>query len=229
MPEQVSLAAEPRGEAGKGVAKTLRRNGRVPAVAYGSKLDATPLSVDSLELYHALHTEAGLNAIIRLSLDGETHLALVRQIQRHPVRREIQHVDFVTVDKDVKVTVDVPIHLHGEAPGTNEGGVVDQALFTLSVEVLPLEVPSELTLDISGMNVGDVKRVSDISLPDGVASLDDADRAVVSVAVPQLEVPEPGEEAELAEGEEAEEAEAGAEGAAEEAGETSDAAESPGE
>lgn len=202
MADQVTLTAEAREGAGKGEGRRLRRAGRVPAVAYGGGLDATPVSVDALELYHALRTDAGLNALIRLEVDGDTHLTLARQLQRHPVRREIMHVDFVVVDRSRKVTVDVPIHLTGEAPGTDEGGVVDQVRFDVSVEVLPLEVPDNLELDISDMQVGDVKRLSDLSLPEGVALLDDPESTVASVYIPQVEVPE----TEVAEGEELDEA-----------------------
>src|SRR5690606_8245376 len=147
MSKQVALAARPRRGGGKSEARRLRREGRVPAIAYGADLPPTPVSVDALELYHALHTDAGTNAILRLEVDGSSHLALAREIQRHPVRREILHVDFVTVSQDVKVTVDVPIVLTGEAPGVTEGGVADQSLHTLSIEVLPLEVPDQIALD----------------------------------------------------------------------------------
>lgn len=202
MADQVTLAAEAREGRGKGEARRLRRAGRVPAVAYGTDLDPNPVSVDALDLYHALRTEAGLNAIIRLEVDGDSHLTLARELQRHPVRREILHVDFVAIDRRRKVTVDVPLSLTGEAPGADEGGVVDQVQFQVAIEVLPLEVPGELTLDISEMQIGDVKRLEDIDLPEGVELLDDPERTVVSVYVPQIEVPEEG----VAEGEELEEA-----------------------
>lgn len=211
MADQVTLVAEPRAGRGKGEARRLRRDGRVPAIAYGSGLDATAVSVDALELYHALRTDAGLNALIRLQLDGDTHLTLARELQRHPVRREIMHVDFVAVDRERKVTVDVPLHLQGNAPGADEGGVVDQVLFSVSVEVLPLEVPDELTLDISDMQMGDVKRLGDVALPAGVELLEDPDRTVVSVSAPTFEPTE--EEEEVAEGEEALDVEEGAEAA----------------
>lgn len=193
MSKQVALAVERRNGNGKGEARSLRRAGRVPAIAYGSGLDATPLSVDERELFHALHTDAGTNAIFRLAVDGDTHLALAREIHRHPVRRDVLHVDFVTVDRNRKVTVDVPVVLQGEAPGTDEGGVVEQQQYTVHVEVLPLEVPDQITLDVSDMNVGDVKRISDLVLPEGVAALDDPERTIVTLIVPSLEVPEPGE------------------------------------
>jgi large subunit ribosomal protein L25 len=196
MADQVTLTAEPRAGRGRGEARRLRRTGRIPAVAYGAGLDATPVSVDSLELYHALRTDAGLNALIRLHIDGDVHLTLARELQRHPVRREIMHVDFVAVDRERKVTVDVPIHLQGHAPGADEGGVVDQVLFTVEVEVLPLEVPDQLVLDISEMQIGDMIRLEDLPLPQGVTLLDDAGSTVVSVSVPAMDVPASAAEAE---------------------------------
>jgi large subunit ribosomal protein L25 len=188
MSQQVALAARGRAGTGKGEARALRRAGRVPAVAYGSDLDApVPVSVDGRELYHALHTDAGENAILRLEIEGETQLAIVREIQRHPVRREVLHVDFVTVNRNVKIAVEVPIVTVGEAVGADDGGVADQVLFALPVEVLPLEVPDELALDISDMQVGDVKRVADLDLPAGVVTTEDPETPVVTVAVPQLD------------------------------------------
>lgn len=190
MSDQVSLAVRPRPGNGKGEARSLRRQGRIPAVAYGTGLAATPVSVDARDLYHALHTDAGANAIIQMDIGGDTHLTLAREVHRHPVRREILHVDFVAVSKDVKVTVDVAIHLVGEAPGQNEGGVLDQVRFSVPVEVLPLEVPESFELDISDMQIGDVKRVEDLDVPAGATVLDDPDESVVTLTPPQVEEPE---------------------------------------
>lgn len=213
MSNQVRLEAEARAGSGKGEARSLRRQGRVPAIAYGRGLDPTPLSVDGLELFRALHTDAGENVILSLEFDGQRQLAMARELQRHPVRRDVLHADFVTISADVTVTVDVPIALEGEAAGADEGGVAEQALYALHVEVLPLEVPDQISVDISALQVGDVLRVADLTTPSGVEVLDDPDETVVTVNVPQIEVPEPGEEgleeaevpaeAEGAEGEEA--------------------------
>jgi large subunit ribosomal protein L25 len=216
MAEQVTLAARPRDGGGKGEARALRREGRVPVIAYGMGIDPTPLSVDALELYHALHTDAGANAVLRLSIGGTNHLALAREVQRHPVRRDVLHVDFVTVSRTQRVSAAVPIVLEGEAPGVDTGGVVEQSLFSLNIEALALEVPDQLPLDISDLDVGDVKRVSDIALPQGVDALDDPDTTVVSVVVPVMDVPETDAEAEGAEPGATEESAEG--GADEEAG-----------
>lgn len=215
MAKQVALSARPRVGSGKGEARALRREGRVPAITYGADLTPQPVSVDGRDLYHVLHTDAGLNAIIRLDIEGSTHLAIARDLHRHPVRREILHVDFVAINRNKPIQVDVPIHLEGTAAGEEEGGVAEHVLYMLPIEVLPLEVPDSFSLDISDMEVGDVKRVSDLELPEGVTVLEDPERTVVSVNIPQLEVPEPEEglediDAEFAEveGEAAEDVEA---------------------
>ncbi len=202
MADQVALAARPRAGSGKGEARALRRVGRVPAVAYGTDTTPTPMSVDALELYHALHTDAGANAIIRLALEGgDTHLALAREVQRHPVRRDVWHVDFVTVDRNVRVTVEVPVVLVGESPGAEEGGVVEQSQFSVQLEVLPLEVPDSIELDISSLDIGDVLRIADLPTAEGVTFLGDPEASVVSVVVPALDIPETQDagEAEMAE------------------------------
>lgn len=222
MADQVSLTAERRDGNGKGEARALRRSGRVPAVAYGTDLDPVPVSVSARDLYHALRTDAGANAILRLDVAGDTHLALAREVQRHPVRREILHVDFVTVSRNVKVSVEVPLHMEGveEAPGSEEGGVISQELYALPVDVLPLEVPDSITVDVSGMSVGDTVRVEDLTVPSGVEVTIDPETTVATCVVPQLDVPDTteevteGEDGEMAEGATADEAEA-AEGDAE--------------
>jgi large subunit ribosomal protein L25 len=193
MAKQIALAAQPRAGSGKGEARKLRRAGRVPAIAYGAGAQPTPLSVDALELYHVLHTGAGTNAVISLDIDGQSQLVLAREIQRHPVRRDILHVDFVTVQRNVKVEVDVPIVLAGEAPGAQEGGVVSQELYTVRVRVLPLRVPEQISCDVSGLQIGDVHRLEDLALPADVELVDDPERTVVSVVAPTSE---PAEEVE---------------------------------
>lgn len=211
MSNQVALAAQKRAGNGKGEARTLRRAGRVPAIAYGVGTEPMALSVDALELYHALHTEAGSNVVLRIEVDGDTQLAFPREIHRHPVRRDVLHLDFVAINRTQVVNADVPLTLEGaeDAAGVAAGGVLEQQLHVLHIEVLPLDVPSSFTLDVSGMNLGDILRVSDVAVPAGVTVLTDADEAVVTCTVPAaLEVEAPA-------GEAAEGADAGAEAAAE--------------
>ena len=203
---EFDLVAEPRQGAGKGVARKVRAEGRVPAVLYGSDLDPRPLSVDARQLWHALHTDAGANVLINLRVDGDTYLALPREVQRDIVRGTFLHVDFLRVRRDVAIQVQVPITLVGESPGVNEGGVVEHHLWELSVECLPTDVPESIEADISGLNITDSLHVSDLRLPDNVTLLTPPEETIVTVVPPPV--------LQLEEVEEAVAEEEGAEGAA---------------
>jgi large subunit ribosomal protein L25 len=215
MPEY-KLAAENRSDAGKGAARRLRATGRVPAVLYGHGTKPQHLSVDARQFGQALRTDAGVNVLISLEVGRDNHLALAKEIQRHPVKGHLIHVDFIQVRRGEKVHVQVPVHLVGEAPGVREGGIADQDLYQLNVEAEVTAVPEAVEADVSGLGIGDVLRVGDLKAPEGAIILDDAEASVVSVVAPAVE-PEPEE------AEEAEEGEVAAEGAeaatAEEAGE----------
>jgi large subunit ribosomal protein L25 len=215
---EVKLKAEARDDTGKGAARKLRAQGKVPAVLYGPEIEAHRLAVDSRELWHALHTDAGVNVLIDLQLDGETFLTMPREVQRDIVRGTLLHVDFLRIRKDVAIQVDIPIHLTGDSVGVKEGGVVEHHLWELKVEVLPTQVPESVEADIERLSIGDSLHVSDLRLPQHVTVLTPEDETIVSVVPPpvlQLEEEVPEEEAELAEGEvpEGEEAPEGAEGA----------------
>ena len=210
MSNQVTLEVQPRTEQGKGAAGRLRKTGRTPAIVYGYEVEPTPVSVDALELYHALHTPAGTNVLLRVVLDGTEHLCVSRDLQKHPVRGDVQHIDFLAVDKDSRILVEVPVHLTNVP--TDTIGVVNQILWTVPILVRPLDTPNALELDVEGMEIGDVRRVEDLrgTLPDGAEFDIDPERTIVTVAAPDI-LEEPEEEvdeeaAELMEGEEGEEA-----------------------
>jgi large subunit ribosomal protein L25 len=213
MPEY-KLAAENRSDAGKGAARRLRASGRVPAVLYGHGTKPQHLSVDARQFGQALRTDAGVNVLISLEVGRDQHLALAKEIQRHPVKGNLIHVDFIQVRRGEKVHVQVPVHLVGEAPGAREGGILDQDLYQLNVEAEVTAVPEAVEADVSGLGIGEVLRVADLKAPDGAAILDDSEASVVSVVAPTVEAEPEAEEAE--EGEAAEGAEAAApEGAGE--------------
>jgi large subunit ribosomal protein L25 len=216
---EYKLAAENRSDAGKGAARRLRASGRVPAVLYGHGTKPQHLSVDARQFSQALRTDAGANVLISLEVGRDQHLALAREIQRHPVRGDLIHVDFIQVRRGEKVHVQVPVHLVGESPGVREGGIADQDLYQLNVEAEVTAVPEAIEADVSGLNVGDVLRVGDLKALGGAVILDDPDAPVVSVVAPTVEA-EPAAE-------EAEEGEAAAEGgeAAAEGGEGEDRSE----
>jgi large subunit ribosomal protein L25 len=216
----IILKATPRPPQGTRPARRLRNEGKVPGVVYGLGGDPIPLTVEWRELRAALVTEQGLNAVIHLELDGDRTPTLVKEMQRHPVRRNVLHVDFIRVDLNKPVDVDVPIHLEGEAEAVQrEGGVIDQILTALAIHAKPSDIPAQLTVDISDLEIGSAKHVSDIVLPDGVTTSVDPDETVVTASFQVVEIPEP-EEGEEVEGEEGAEGEAaeGAEGEAAEGG-----------
>ena len=191
MADQIRLQASRRERPTKGETKRLRREGRVPGIMYGYKVDPTPVSVDSLELYHALHTEAGLNALLLLDIDGdsEPHLTVARDLQRHPVRRDTLHVDFLAVDKDSPISVEIPVHTINEEEAGEDGGVLNQILYTVPILVRPLDVPNYFELDLTGLEIGDVRRVEDLSdqLPDGAEFDIELERTVLTVNAPVSE------------------------------------------
>jgi large subunit ribosomal protein L25 len=205
---EYQLAAEPRQTTGKGAARRTRAAGRVPAVLYGHGMAPQHLSVDAREFGFAMRTGAGSNVLLELQVGRARHLALAKAVQRHPLRGSYIHVDFLAVRRGEKVTVSVPVHLVGEAPGVREGGVADQDLYQVNVEAEVTSVPESVQGDVAGLQIGDVLRVADLVAPDGVTILDDPEAPVISVVPPTVA---PVEEAEAAE---AEAAEAEAEGEA---------------
>lgn len=199
MAEQVQLTAERRTETGKGPAGRLRASGRIPAVMYGAAVDdTTSLHVDARDLYHVLHTPAGMNVIVRLQLDGDEVLAMPRELQRHPVRGDLFHVDFVTIDRDTLVRVEVPVRLQG-GEKVAAPGVVTHILHHIPIRVGPLDIPDQFELDVADMEIGDTLRVEEIDLPEGAEFDIEADRTVVTITAPTI-VEEDEEEAEVPEG-----------------------------
>jgi large subunit ribosomal protein L25 len=206
---EIKLHASHRAPEGTRSVRRLRGEGKVPGVVYGLGGDPIPLTVDWRELRAALVTEQGLNAVIHLELDGEATPTLVKEMQRHPVRRNVLHVDFIRVDLNKPVDVEVSISLEGEAEAvTRENGVVDQTMTALLITAKPNDIPAGLTIDISSLEIGHALHVRDIVLPAGVTTHIDPDEVVVTAQHAAVEAePEPveGEEGEgAAEGAEAE-------------------------
>ncbi|MFN8041279.1 MAG: 50S ribosomal protein L25 [Acidimicrobiales bacterium] len=174
-----SLTVETGRETGTRAAKRLRATGKIPAVVYGLGTEAVPVAVDWPELRRALSTDAGLNALIDLTVEGTTRLSIVKELQRHPVRRTVTHVDFQLIDPDAPLTVEVPIVLVGESPKLEAlRGMVDQLKHTLTVEARPGTIPNQLEADVSELELGTTVQVRDIVLPDGVTTPTDLDDVV---------------------------------------------------
>lgn len=202
---EVTLRADARTETGKGFARRARASGRVPAVLYGSSVEPTSLFVDHKQMKQALRTEAGANVLINLLLDGDSKfLTIPREIQTHPIRGDILHVDFVNVARDVQINADVPVHLVGESHGVKEGGQIDQHAYEVHVLALPTDIPAGIDVDITELGIGDSIKVADLNVPEGVEILNDPEEPVVGVIEPTvMEVEAPEEEVAAVEGEEA--------------------------
>ena len=217
---EITVTADTGRPTGSRAAGRLRAEGKVPAVVYGLGGDPVAVSVGWRELRVALTGEAGLNTLIDLQVDGNSELVMVKDLQRHPVRRDVLHVDFLRISRDQELTVDVPITLHGEAKAVLDAdGVVDQVLFAIAVTSKPQNIPNELTVDVSELKLGDVIRVGDLQVPADVTIDVDPEEPVVSTsagAALELELEEAAAaEAEAAEAAEAAEGEEGGEGEAE--------------
>lgn len=213
---EVTLQAEVRKELGKGPAHRIRAGGKVPAVLYGSSVDPVPVAVDAKEMTHALHTEAGSNVLINLQVDGSKYLTIPREIQKHPIRGSLIHIDFLNVARDVEIEATVPVHLTGESYGVKEGGQIDQPMHEIRVQALPTRVPPAIEVDISGLGIGDSIKVADLPPADGVTLLNDPEDLVVAVTQatvmevePEEAAAEPEAEAPAGGGAEATEPEAG--------------------
>jgi large subunit ribosomal protein L25 len=220
-----TLTAERRDAAGKGPAGRVRRIGLVPAVVYGLGEDNIPVSVSSRELSHILAGASGANTLIALKVDGSEQLTLARQIQRHPVKGTMLHVDFVRVRADQTITADVPVHLTGEAEGVKNGGVLEQMMHAVSVEALPRDLPPSLEIDITELEIGSGVRVSDLRPPAGVVINNEPEDLVAQISAPRVVEEAVPAEGEAAEGEAAE----GAPAAGGEAGGGSGSGDSSGE
>ena len=175
------LAAKPRTVTGSAAARRLRAQDHIPAVIYGHGMTPVSLTVERRDLRIALSGAAGANTVLTLDVEGTSYAAVIKEMQRHPIKRTVSHIDFQTVDMNETITVNVRVHLTGEAKGvTSHGGMVDPAVDHIEVHCTPANIPNEITVDISGMQLHDVIRLSDLTLPKGVTATGDADMAIVT-------------------------------------------------
>ena len=231
--EQETLRAEKREQTGSRPARRMRREGRIPAIVYGTKLETLSISVDSRELNTTLRTEAGLNALINVVVDGGSEvLTVAREIQRDPVRGDITHVDLIEVSLDTEIEAEVLIEYLGTPAGVREeDGFVEAIENTVMILALPTAIPSAIEVDISELGIYDTLKVADLPAIEGVTYTTDVDRPLVTVLPPAVEeepVVELLEGEELEEGEEGEPVE-GEEGAEAEGADSGEAAEASSE
>lgn len=184
-----SLSATRRTGTGKGAARTLRREGKIPGVIYGHKREPQALAVAARDLEKLLDVISADNTVIELAIEGTNGRALIREIQRHPFKRQILHVDFQEVIAGEKMTVRVPLRLVGTPVGVRlGGGIVDHTLRELTISVDPANMPNHIDVDISELNLGDSIHVSQLTVPAGATVEDEPDAAVVVIATPRAAI-----------------------------------------
>lgn len=212
MAEQVKLSATSRREKGKGVAKKMRREGRLPAIVYGHKTTPIDLTIDTKQLLNFIAEGKGEHRLFVLSIEGNGKPAektvMIKELQIDPVKRTFLHVDFFEVSMDEEITLSIPIRLVGESPGVKMGGVLQQVRREIEIKCLPSRIPDSLEIDVAALNIGDSVHLSDVPLPAGIKVLEDADVTIATVLAPTVEKEAAPEKAE---GEVAEEAAASAE------------------
>ena len=223
MAQLISISAAPRTAAGKGAARQARLQKKVPAVVYGHGRASQSLEVDAQALEQALTGKEPSSTVIELTVEGKKARALIREIQRHPVRPDIIHIDFYEIHADEKVKLKVPVHLTGTPDGVrNAGGVLDQVTREVEIDVLPEHIPDRVELDVTALTIGHSLHVSDLVIPNATI-LTHADLTIATVVPPRAEevaapaaetgteVAEPELIRKVREGEEGEEGEAEAE------------------
>lgn len=199
---QTTLVASTGRETGSPASRRLRAADQIPGVLYGQGMAPVSVAVARRDLRLALSGPAGFNTVLQLEVDGKTYPAVIKDVQRHPVKRNVSHVDFLQVNMSEMLTVSVPLHLTGEAKAVlNEGGLVDPAVDTIEVECTPGNMPNEFVVDVTDMQPGDVIRLSSLVMPKGVTALGDPEMAIVTAihgsqaepeaeAAPAVEAPE---------------------------------------
>ena len=185
--DQITLTAETGRPIGSRSSRRLRREGKVPAVVYGADSEPTAIAVQWSDLRAALITDAGMNALITLDVDGDERLTIVKDMQRHPVRRDVTHVDFIVIDRNKAIEVEVPVVLAETEDDHLKGLVIDQNLFSVTVSAKPGTIPNEFLVDLAALTVDDPIRAGQIELPEGVELLTDPEDALVVASLPMSE------------------------------------------
>jgi len=200
------LVAQSRTVSGSAAARRLRAEGHIPGVLYGHGMTPVSVSVERRELRLALSGAAGSNTVLTLEVAGKTYPAVIKEMQRHPIKRTVSHIDFLTVDMNEELTVHVPLRLEGESKAVAaEGGIVDPAVDSIEVSCTPANIPNEFVIDITEMQPHDVIRLSDVPMPKGVTALGDPDMPVVTTmltaagAADQADTAAPADDAPAAE------------------------------
>ncbi len=189
MSTNATLSATRRDGTGKGVARKLRAQGRVPAVLYGKDMESIHLIVDAHDAEHLFQGISVGSTIVDLAIEGDKKATqtLIREVQVHPYRSELIHIDFMRIQKGVAVDVEVPLSLDGTPEGVRtQGGILEQIVHDIPVRCLPSKIPEAITVDVTGLGIGDSLHASDLVVDPDVEILLDEDRTLVSVAAPRV-------------------------------------------
>jgi large subunit ribosomal protein L25 len=193
------LAAQSRTATGSAAARRMRADGHIPGVVYGLGMDPISVSVERRDLRLALSGAAGVNTVLSLEVEGKTYPAVVKDLQRHPIKRTVSHIDFLTVNMNEELTVSVPLRLEGEAKAVvAEGGLVDPAVDHIEVSCTPGNIPDEFVIDITEMQPHDIIRLADVPMPKGVTATGDPDMPVVTILITAAATAAADEEGEAA-------------------------------
>lgn len=191
MRQEVLLEARVRNELKKNKTDKMRRTGIVPAVVYKKGLGAIPLSLSVKDMEKALHTSAGGNVIISLSVTENGKAAnktvIIKEIQYDPLKGNLLHVDFNEISLTEMLKVGVPVEAKGEAAGVKDGGILEHILWEVEIECLPTQIPEKIEADISGLKIGDSLHVKDLRVPEGARILNDPELTIMSVKPPLVE------------------------------------------
>ncbi len=197
------LEAESRTDTGKGASRRLRRDGKVPAILYGGDAEPQSISLAHNEIFKRLDHEAFYAHILTIKVDGQSSKVVLRDMQRHPSKPIVMHLDFLRVSENQPIRVHVPLHFLGEdvAPGVKAGGLISHEVIEVELEVLPAHLPEYIEVDVSGLEIGDGLHLSDLKLPESGSLVElqrgeDHDLPVVSVHQRRGGVEEESEEAE---------------------------------
>lgn len=215
--KEVALTASPRQAGNKGDVRRVRAEGLIPGVVYGPEIEPISVAVTEADLRTAMRAAAGGISIFALDVDGNQKKVLLRDVQRHPVTSEVVHVDFHAISMDQSISINMPIHYIGNPIGVKEGGIQQITMRELAISCLPANIPDQIEVDVSGLDIGDSIHVSDLEIPNAEI-LAEARRTIVVISAPTVvkaateEGEEEGEEGEEGEGAEGEEGAEGAEG-----------------
>ena len=178
---ETKLVAQLRSTSGSPAARRLRAEGHIPGVLYGHGMSPLSVTVERRELRLALSGPAGSNTVLSLEVGGKSYPAVVKEMQRHPVKRAVHHIDFLQISMDEEITFSVPVHLIGESKAVMaEGALVDKAVDHIDVRCTPTDMPNSFDVDITDMQPHDVIRLSDVAMPKGVTPLGDPDMPIVT-------------------------------------------------